>query len=94
MAKKAPKSYLNRRRPTLMDALALEGDVSLEESTESLRRKGYFTPRPRPWKIGMCDRGLGRASFAILDRFGDLVAEMPDREHAELVVEAVNQFSR
>jgi len=72
---KAPKSYINRRRPLIIEAIKLEGDMMMSEAIKSLERKGYFTPRPRPWKLGFRDRGLGRQDFAVLDRFGDLVAE-------------------
>ena len=72
---KAPKSYINRRRPLIIEAIKLEGDMMMSEAIKSLERKGYFTPRPRPWKLGFRDRGLGRQDFAVLDSFGDLVAE-------------------
>jgi len=62
----------------------------MSEALESLKKKGYFTPRPRPWKLGYRDRGLGRGDFAVLDRFGDLVAEVANKEDAELIISAVN----
>lgn len=39
--------------------------MTIEEATASLERKGYFTARPRPWKLGFRDRGLGREDFAV-----------------------------
>ena len=87
-----PESYLDERRPPLLDAIRAEGDVTIEEATASLERKGYFTARPRPWKLGFRDRGLGRGDFAVLDRFGDLVAETPERADAEMIIEAVNAY--
>ncbi len=89
----APESYLNQRRPPLLEALQDEGDMTLEEATASLGRKGYFTARPRPWKLGFRARGLGRGDFAVLDHFGDLVAETPNREDAELIIAAVNAYN-
>ena len=89
---KAPKSYVNHRRPPLIEALEAEGAVNLKEATDSLTDKGYFTSKPRPWKIGFFDRGHGRRNYAVLDRFGDLVAETPNSEDAELIVVAVNTF--
>ncbi len=86
----APKSYLDKRRPPLQDAIRAEGAVTLKEATASLERKGYFTARPRPWKLGFRDRGLGHGNFAVLDRFDDLVAETPGRADAELIIAAVN----
>ena len=88
----APESYLDERRPPLLDAIRAEGDVTIEEATTSLERKGYFTARPRPWTLGFHDRGLGHGDFAVLDRFGDLVAETPGRADAELIIEAVNAY--
>ena len=87
---KAPESYLDQRRPPLLEALEAEGDVTLEEAMALLKRKGYFTPRPRPWKLGFHDRGHGRGDFAVLDRFGDLVAKTSDCEDAKFIVEAAN----
>jgi hypothetical protein len=103
---KAPKSYLNRRRPPLQEALLAEQQAILarkgrtdsgvaalnEEIRASLERKGYYTPRPRPWQLGFRHRGLGHGDWAVLDRFGDLVAETPNREDAELIVAAVNAY--
>lgn len=86
----APESYLVQRRPPLLEAIRAEGNMTIEEATASLERKGYFTARPRPWKLGFRDRGLGRGGFAVLDRFGDLVAETPERADAELIIAAVN----
>ena len=88
--KKAPESYLNRRRPPVTEAIDLEGNVTISEALESLQRKGYYSPHPRPWKLGYKDRGLGRHDWAILDRFGDLVAEVNSRADAELIVFVVN----
>ena len=88
----APESYVDQQRPPLMDAIRAEGDVTIEEATTSLERKGYFPARPRPWKLGFRDRGLGRSDFAVLDRFGDLVTETPQRADAELIIAAVNAY--
>jgi hypothetical protein len=87
--KKAPKSYLDHRRPPLMEALKLEGGT-LMEATESLKRKGYYTPPPRPWQLGFNDRGLGRGDYAVLDKFGDLVVTVENRETAVFIIEAAN----
>ncbi|MFH1473259.1 MAG: hypothetical protein ABIF06_02540 [bacterium] len=88
--KRAPKSYLNRSRPPIQEAMALEGNMSICEAVKSLERKGYFTPRPRPWSLGFKDRGHGFGDWAILDRFGDLVAEVENKADAELIILAVN----
>jgi hypothetical protein len=64
--------------------------VIVGDAVESLEKKGYFTPRPRPWKLGFRDRGLGREDFAVLDRFGDLVVEVENKVDAELIILAVN----
>jgi len=88
----AAKSYRNRKRPPLLDAIRAEGKMTMEEALASLERKGYFTARPRPWKLGLRDRGLGRGDFAVLDRFGDLVAEILQREDAQLIIAAVNAY--
>ncbi len=87
---RAPKSYLNRRRPPIVEAIKLEGDMTMDEAIASLERKGYFTPNPGPWKLGYRDRGLGRGDFAVLDRFGDLVVEVDSKTDAELIISAVN----
>ena len=89
----APESYINCRRPPLLEALALEGDVSFVEATGSLISKGYFTPPPRPWHLGAHDRGMDRQDWAVLDKFGDLVVETKDRETAEFIISAVNTYS-
>jgi hypothetical protein len=89
---RAPKSYVDRRRPPLADALRAEGDVTLEEAIASLERKGYFTPRPGPWKLGFCDRGMGRRDYVVLDRFGDPVTPPLERVDADLIITAVNAF--
>lgn len=87
---RAPDSYLDCRRPPIAEAMRLEGDMPIIEAIESLEKKGYFTPRPRPWKLGFRDRGLGRQDFAVLDHFGDLVVEVGRLADAELIVSAVN----
>jgi len=87
---RAPKSYLNQRRPPILEAIQLEGDMAMDEAVKSLERKGYYTPRPRPWKLGYRERGLGRRDFAVLDRFGDLVVEVANKPDAELIIAAVN----
>lgn len=89
---KAPDSYENAKRPPLLDAVRAEGDMTIKEALISLERKGYFTPRPRPWKMGFHDRGLGRGDFAVLDCFGDVVAENLDKVDVELIVAAVNAY--
>lgn len=96
---KAPKSYVNARRPELNDAAKLEfkadkGLVGMDAVIARLEEKGYFAPLPRPWKLGFKDRGMGRGDFAVLDRFGDLVAEVRHREDAALVIAAVNSYRR
>ncbi len=91
---KAPKSYLNCKRPPLQEAMLLEGDVTMAEAIESLKRKGYFTARPRPWKLGFRDRGLGRGDFAVLDRFGDVVVEIESQADAELIISSVNKAEK
>ena len=88
----APKSYLNKRRPSLLDAVRAEGKMTFEEATFSLERKGYFTAKPRPWALGFNDRGLGHGDFAVLDRFGDLVVETSNRADAELIIVAANAY--
>lgn len=87
---KAPDSYLDCRRPPILEALSLEGCATTEEAMESLEKKGYFTPRPRPWKLGFRDHGLGRIDWSVLDRFGDLVSEIPNKADAELIIASVN----
>ncbi len=76
----------------MIDAIRAEGNMTMREALVSLGSKGYFTPRPRPWKLGSHDRGHGRNDFAVLDRFGDLVAGIPDRADAELIIAAVNVY--
>lgn len=93
--KRAPRSYLNQRRPPLDEALqaegrATKGKTTLEEALASLTLKGYFTPRPRPWQLGRSNRGHGRGDFAVLDSFGDLVTGPLEKEDAELIIAAVN----
>jgi predicted ATP-grasp superfamily ATP-dependent carboligase len=90
--RKAPKSYKNRRRPPLDEAILAEGKMTLKEALASLERKGYFTARPRPWNLGFRHRGHGHGDYAVLDRFGDLVAEKLRREDAELIIAAVNAY--
>lgn len=55
----APKSYRNRRRPSLHEAMRLEGEVlkdaTLEKLGKSLVAKGYFSPHPWPWHVGFRD---------------------------------------
>lgn len=92
--KKAPKSYLDCKRPPMMEAILLEGDMPIVEAVGSLEKKGYFTPLPRPWKLGFRDRGLGRGDFAVLDRFGDLVVETSSQSNAKLIISAVNANSQ
>ena len=89
----APESYVDQRRPPLLDAIRAEGNVTIAEAIASLERKGYFTARPRPWTLGFHDRGLGHGDFAVLDRFGDLVAETPQRADAELIITAGNAYT-
>ncbi len=85
----APDSYLDCRRPPLMEAMELEGGT-INEGIDSLTKKGYFTPRPRPWKLGYKNRGHGRGDWAVLDKFDDLVVEAQTREDAELIIASVN----
>ena len=94
---KAPDSYVDSRRPELAEAMQLEFDAgkrNVDDVFESLKAKGYFTPRPRPWRIGAHERGLGRIDYAVLDRFGDLVVKAPNCETAELIILAVNAFEK
>lgn len=91
---KAPRSYRVSDRPEIIRALALESGI-LEEATEALRRKGYFDPPPRPWKVGCSDRGAGRSSYAVLDRYGHVVVETGDcLETAKLIVVAVASYHK
>jgi hypothetical protein len=87
---KAPESYLDCKRPPILEALRLEGDVTIEEAIRSLQRKGYYAPSPRPWQLGFRDRGMGRVNLVVLDRFGDLVAEVENQTDAGLIISAVN----
>jgi len=87
-----PESYLDQRRPPLMEAIQAEGEIPLKEAVASLKRKGYYTPRPRPWSLGFRDRGLGHGDYGVLDCFGDPVVEDIEREDAELIVAAVNAY--
>jgi hypothetical protein len=88
----APESYLNAKRPAVMEAVRAEGDMSFDEALASLERKGYFTPPPRPWSVGYRDRGHGHGNFAVLDKFGDVVVEAPSQETAEFIVKSSNAF--
>lgn len=90
---KAPDSYLDCKRPPIEEALRLEGDMTMGEATDSLEKKGYFTPRPRPWRLGCRDRGIGRVDFAVLDRFGDVVVEVPSQSDGEFIISAVNSHT-
>ena len=92
--KKAPKSYIDQKRPPLREAILAEGNMTIEEALTALARKGYFTARPRPWKLGFHDRGLDRSDFAVLDRFGDLIAVTPQIADAALIVAAVNAYKK
>ncbi|MFA6131943.1 MAG: hypothetical protein WC702_02640 [Patescibacteria group bacterium] len=83
---------MNERRPPLLEALRAEGSVPPEKAMASLEAKGYFTPRPRPWRLGYCDRGFGHGTHAVLDRFGDPVAEHLMPADAELIIKAVNAY--
>lgn len=87
---KAPASYLNRRRPPMEEAMRREGNVSFMEAIESLKKKGYFTPPPRPWKLGRKDRGHDHSNWAVLDKFGDFVVETSNRTIAEFIIAAAN----
>lgn len=91
-----PDSYLDARRPPLQEAIQAEAEgregMTLTEAVASLTSKGYFTPRPRPWQLGRSDRGHGHGNYAVLDRFGDVVVEAPNREDAELIIAAVNAY--
>lgn len=91
---KAPDSYRDQQRPPLDDAIRAEGDIPTEDALAILVRKDYFTARPRPWKLGWRDRGLGRGDYGVLDRFGDIVAMIPERSDAELIIAAVNAYEQ
>ena len=90
---KAPESYVDQRRPPITEALRAEGDVTVIEAIASLERKGYFSARPRPWQLGVRDRGHGHYSYAVLDCFGDVVVEGLERVDAELIIAAVNAYT-
>jgi hypothetical protein len=77
-----------------MEAIGLEGDMTIGEAIEALERKGYYTARPRPWKLGFRDRGNGRGDFAVLDKFGDVVVEVPNQSDGELIISTVNSNSQ
>lgn len=87
----APASYLDSRRPSLPEAMWLEGGT-VETAHASLVKKGYFTPPPRPWSLGFHDRGMGRGGYAVLDKFGDPVVQASDKTTAEHIIEAVNAW--
>ena len=86
-----PGSYTDSRRPSLLEALQLKGGT-MEEAYASLEQKGYFTPPPRPWRLGFQDRGMGRRDYAVLDKFGDPVVQAPNRIVAEFIIKAVNNY--
>lgn len=89
---KAPGSYRNIRRPSIQEALVLEGGT-FEEALNSLEKKGYFDPPPKPWSLGVSEqRGHGRQDFAVLDCFGDPVVENVSKDVANLIVNAVNEY--
>lgn len=88
---KAPESYLDTSRPSLLEAMRLEGGTP-EAAVASLEKKGYFTPPPRPWNLGFNDRGMGRGIYAVLDKFGNLVVEAPSQVVAEYIIAAVNSY--
>ncbi|MFH0987787.1 MAG: hypothetical protein V1763_00240 [Parcubacteria group bacterium] len=67
---------------------------TFEEAYASLKNKGYFTPMPRPWKIGSKDQGLGHITLAILDKYGDVVADNIQRQDAELIIKTVNAHAK
>jgi hypothetical protein len=93
MSEQAPESYLNAKRPPLIEALALEGGT-FEEAVASLRRKGYFKPPPRPWHLGIKERGMGRQSFAVLDSFNDVIVETGDNQTlADFIIVAANAYN-
>lgn len=89
---KAPDSYLNAKRPPLLDAFGLEKG-SFDQKLASLTSKGYYTARPRPWGLARSNRGHGRGDFAILDAFDDIVVEGVDQASAELIIAMVNTHS-
>ena len=92
---KAPNTYRNRKKIPERKALELEAESGISSfvgAVKSLERKGYFEPHARPWKLGFQDMGLGRENVAVLDRFGDLVVEVPLKSNAALIVAAVNAY--
>lgn len=92
----ALESYSDAKRPPLDEAIKMEFDdgvKTLNEVYDVLTKKGYFTPQPRPWSVGYHDRGLGRGDYAVIDKFGDLVVKVPNKETAEFIVLACNSFS-
>ncbi len=98
--RRAPISYRNRRRPPLFEAIQLENTESItprdvnDDTFERLKRKGYFSPRPWPWGIGFRDRGHGHGDYAIIDRFGDPVAEKISLADAEIILKAMRSLKR
>ncbi|MBP6886291.1 MAG: hypothetical protein KBC02_03575 [Candidatus Pacebacteria bacterium] len=100
LEQRAPISYRNRRRPPLFEAMQLENtepitsrDVN-DDTLARLERKGFFSPRPWPWRIGFRDRGHGHGDYAIIDRFGDPVAENISLADIKIILKAMRSLKR
>lgn len=91
--KTPPPSYVDAKRPPLDEAMRLEEEGTFEEVSKALARRGYFTPPPRPWGLGRIDRGHGHGEWAVLDRFGGVVAAPLTKEAAEFIIAACNAFT-
>jgi len=88
----APESYLDERRPSLEDAIRLEG-VPIEQAIVILSRKGYFTPPPRPWKVERVEVEKG-TNWVVVDRYGDPVVTASNRMTAVFIASAATLANR
>lgn len=92
-----PVSYLDAPRPDVNEAFDMETQANpdlktMDEVWEVLKKKGFFTPNPRPWAIGFRDRGHGHGDYGVMDKFGKVIIENILYENAVLIVDAVNAF--
>jgi hypothetical protein len=47
-----------------------------------------------PWEVGELDRGLGRSSFCVLDKDGNIIAKLgPEPAHAQLIAAAPELYA-